>query len=484
MRNNVAISKGIDWTLIILYAILVVIGVLMIFANEYKEGESFVQPILDQSKDYGKQTLWVGICTVLAIFILLTDSKLFTATANLLYALGIVLCLAALFVGSEVKGSKSWLVLGGFRLQPSELSKVFTCLALAKYISRQETDFSKTAAQAIGAAIALLPAIITVAQNETGLALVYFSFFLVMYREGLPPFILIAGASVAVILILSLIFPPNVLFTAYAAAAVLVIIFTRRLFKRNRWLLGTIIGVWAMASIISSVAMPYLINEVMKPYQRDRIYSLVGKPYIPVDPEERAELENQKSKSRSKTQNQSEYNVIQSKIAIGSGGVIGKGYLKGTQTRYDFVPEQRTDFIFCTIGEGFGFIGSFVFLCLYAILLFRIVAIAERQRSTFSRVYAYGVASIFFFHITINICMTIGLAPVIGIPLPLISYGGLLVAYFYHVVVYFNSAGCRQANDFAVNLTGWFLRPAKTIFFLNIQKTVSGKLTKKQVTQN
>ena len=324
MKNNISMSKGVDWSMIILYAVLVIIGLLMIFANEYKEGESFFQPILNQSKDYGKQALWIGICTVLAIFILLTDSKLFTATANLLYGFGIFLCLAALFIGSEVKGSKSWLVLGGFRLQPSELSKVFTCLALSKYISRQETDFSKTTSQVIGAAISLLPAIITVAQNETGLALVYFSFFLVMYREGLPPFILIAGASIAVILILSLIFPPQTLFIAYASIVGLVIFFSRNLFKRNRWLLGSIIGIWALASVISSVAMPYLINKVMKPYQRDRIYSLVGKPYIPQDPEERAELEKQKAKNRGKSQNQSEYNVIQSKIAIGSGELLVK----------------------------------------------------------------------------------------------------------------------------------------------------------------
>lgn len=424
MRSSNTISKGIDWSVIILYAALVIIGLLMIFANEYKEGESIFQPVLNQSKDYGKQALWAGICTVIAIFIVLTDSKFFTATANLFYGFGILLCLAALFVGSEVKGSKSWIVLGGFRLQPSELSKVFTCLALAKYISRQETDFSKTKSQVIGAAISLLPAVITVAQNETGLALVYFSFFLVMYREGLPPFILIAGASLAVILILSLIYTPNTLFIAYAVLAALVIFFCRGLFKRNRLLLWWIVGIWILASLISSVAIPYLINHVMKPYQRDRIYSLVGKPYIPQDAEEQAELEKLKAKSRGKSQNQSEYNVIQSKIAIGSGGIVGKGYLKGTQTRYDFVPEQRTDFIFCTIGEGFGFVGSIIFLSLYAILLFRIVVIAERQRSTFSRVYSYGVASIFFFHITINICMTIGLAPVIGIPLPLISYGG------------------------------------------------------------
>lgn len=410
--------------MIVIYAALVIIGVLMIFANEYKEGESILQPVLTQSKDYGKQVLWVGISSVFAIFILLTDSKFFTATANLLYGLGILLCLAALFVGSEVKGSKSWLVLGGLRLQPSELAKVFTCLALSKYISRQETDFSKTKSQIIGAAISLLPAIITIAQNETGLALVYFSFFLVMYREGLPPHILIAGASIAVILILSLIFSPKTLFIAYAVLAVAVIFFTRKMFKRKRFLLWSIMAIWAIASVISSFAIPYLINKGMKPYQRDRLYSLVGKTYVPQDSVERAELEKLKLKNRGKSQNQSEYNVIQSKIAIGSGRLFGKGYLKGTQTRYDFVPEQRTDFIFCTIGEGFGFVGSIIFLSLYVLLLFKTVTIAERQRSIFSRVYAYGVASIFFFHIAINIGMTIGLAPVIGIPLPLISYGG------------------------------------------------------------
>lgn len=407
-----------------LYIALVIIGVMMIFANEYKEGESIVQPILSQSKDYGKQILWVGICAALATFILLTDSKILTATANLLYILGIILCLAAIFAGTEIKGSKSWLVLGGFRLQPSELSKVFTCLALSKYISRQDTVFSQTSAQFIGGAIALLPAIITIAQNETGLALVYFAFFIPMYREGLPPFILIAGASTAVILILSLILSPTTLFIAYGVLAALAIFFFKHLFKRNRLLLWLILGVWLVATLISFVVIPYGINHVMKPYQRDRIYSLVGKPYIPQNLEERAELEKLKVKSRGKSQNQSEYNVIQSKIAIGSGGFIGKGYLKGTQTRYDFVPEQRTDFIFCTIGEGFGFVGSVVFLSLYIIMLFRMVVMAERQRSTFSRVYIYGVASIFFFHIAINICMTIGLAPVIGIPLPLISYGG------------------------------------------------------------
>jgi rod shape determining protein RodA len=268
----------------------------------------------------------------------------------------------------------------------------------------------------------MAPALITIMQNETGLALVYFTFFLVMYREGLPPLILILGASVGVLLILSLIYEPTTLIIAFSILAVVILVLLRRFLKRTRFLLPLIILSWLFAcGVVKGV--PYVMDHVMKPYQADRIYSMVGKPYTPKDPVKRAELERERAKKKN-NQNVSEYNVIQSKIAIGSGGLLGKGYLKGTQTRYDFVPEQRTDFIFCTIGEGFGFIGSFIFLGIYAFLLFRIIHMAERQRSTFSRVYAYGVASIIFFHILINVCMTIGLAPVIGIPLPLISYGG------------------------------------------------------------
>lgn len=419
-RHSNSISKGFDWSLVWVYILLVLIGILMIFANEYKEGQSIVDPILKQSTDYGKQVLWAGICGILATFILLTDSKFFTATANLLYVFGLLLCIAAILIGTEVKGSKSWIVLGSFRLQPSELTKVFTALALAKFISRQETDFSKNRNQLIAAAIAIAPAVITIAQNETGLALVYFAFFLVMYREGLPPFILIAGASVGVLVILALIYPPKTLFIAFSIIAVLVLVLLRRHFKKVRLLLPIVVLCWGFAIGVSVFAVPYVMDNVLKPYQVDRIYSMVGKRYVPTDPVKRAELEAKKKGEK----NVSEYNVIQSKIAIGSGGFSGKGYLKGTQTRYDFVPEQRTDFIFCTIGEGFGFLGSLVFLGIYAFLLLRIVVVAERQRSTFSRVYAYGVASVIFIHLLINIGMTIGLAPVIGIPLPLVSYGG------------------------------------------------------------
>lgn len=393
-----------------------------IFANEYKEGENILHNVSAQSTDYAKQILWIGVCSVLAIFILLTDSKFFTAMANLIYTFGILLLLATLILGTEVKGSKSWLVLGSFRLQPSEICKVFTCLALAKYISRVQLNFQRTKSQLIATGIMLLPAFITIAQNETGLALVYFSFFLVMYREGLPIWVLIVGFSLATLVVMTLLLEPNTIAIILSAIAILAIFILRKQIKRHKSFLFLILMIWFVSVGITRFAVPYVFTYVLKPYQVDRIMSLVGKEYVPKNREGQIILQNEKNSNRKK--NQSEYNVKQSKIAIGSGGFVGKGYLKGTQTRYDFVPEQRTDFIFCTVGEGFGFVGSIVLLGIYLILLLRIVVIAERQRSTFSRVYAYGVAGIFFFHIIVNICMTIGLAPVIGIPLPFLSYGG------------------------------------------------------------
>ena len=419
-RNN--ISKGFDWALIWLYIILVSIGVLCIFANEYKEGENIFRSISTQSTDYAKQILWIAICSILAIFILLTDSKFFTAMANLLYSFGILLLLLTLAIGSEIKGSKSWLVLGSFRLQPSEICKVFTCLALAKYISRVQTNFQHTKPQAIAIGIMLLPAFITIAQNETGLALVYFSFFLVMYREGLPIWILIVGFSLAALVVMTLLLNPNTLAIILSIIAALAIFILKKQIRQRKSFLFLILMLWFISVGITRFGVPYVFEHVLKPYQVDRIMSLVGKEYTPKNKAGQVALQHEKNSNKKK--NQSEYNVKQSKIAIGSGGLLGKGYLKGTQTRYDFVPEQRTDFIFCTVGEGFGFIGSFVLLGIYITLLLRIIVVAERQRSVFSRVYAYGVASIFFFHIIVNICMTIGLAPVIGIPLPLLSYGG------------------------------------------------------------
>ncbi len=308
-------------------------------------------------------------------------------------------------------------------MQPAELCKLFVNLALAKYLSRVETDFRRTKSQLIAAGIALLPALLSIAQSETGLALVYFSFFLVMYREGLPAAILILGFSLAALIVATLVLPANTLALILILIAAVTIYLMRKQIKRNRSVLVSIIAICVICVSIQRFAVPFIFKHVLKQYQVERIYSTIGKDM----PEEYAtgDRSGEDPAKAAKSKEAGDYNVKQSKIAIGSGGLIGKGLLRGTQTRNGFVPEQRTDFIFCTIGEGFGFVGSLALLCIYLLLLMRIVTVAERQRSVFSRCYAYGVASVIFFHITINICMAVGLAPVIGIVLPFISYGGM-----------------------------------------------------------
>jgi rod shape determining protein RodA len=426
MRNQSAeITKGIDWTLIIVYAILVLTGIMSIFATTYRD-ESIINGLLSFKTDYSKQLYYFLICAVLAVFILLTDSKFFTATANIFYFLGIVLLILVFPFHTDVKGTKSIIRFSGFQLQPAELCKVFVNLALAKYMSSLDLNFKKTKSQLYAAGLILIPAVLTIFQSETGLALVYFSFFLVLYREGLPSYVLVIGFAVALLVVLTLLVDQNVLAIILTSFAVLFLYLSRRELKRNRGLFILIVSIWGLCVGMQRFAVPYFFSNVLKPYQVQRIYATVGKDYQ-VDESTLTEADLKKMEKRKKAGN---YNVKQSKIAIGSGGFFGKGLLKGTQTRYDFVPEQRTDFIFCTIGEGFGFFGSAILLGLYLFMLFRIVNIAERQRSTFARVYAYGVASVFFFHIFINIGMTLGIVPVIGIPLPFMSYGGTALITF------------------------------------------------------
>jgi rod shape determining protein RodA len=287
-----------------------------------------------------------------------------------------------------------------------------------------DINFKKSQSQLIAAAISFTPAVLSILQGETGLALVYFSFLIPMYREGLPPGYLIAGFAMAILLIVSLLFSPLTLLIAFFVLAVLFIFISRKQMKRNKGLLGLVIGIWIFCSVFVGVAVPFTFKHVFKPYQSDRIFSMVGvdNPFSDNNTTDFFNLEEQKAKQKKNAQQN--YNVKQSKIAIGSGGFYGKGFLKGTQTQGDFVPEQHTDFIFTSVGENFGFWGSALLMLLYMALIFRIINIAERQRSTFSRVYAYCVASIIFFHVAVNICVTIGLAPVIGITLPLLSYGG------------------------------------------------------------
>ncbi len=421
-KYNTEVSKGVDWVIVWLYALLVGIGILCIFMVEYKPGVNVLQSFISGKANYSKQFIFFGFCLVIATFTLLADSKLFTAFANLFYAFGILLMLATFVIGKNINGSKSWIPLGGgFNLQPAELCKIFAALALAKFLSRQETDFTKIKSQLIGAAIALTPAILSIGQNETGLALVYFSFFIVMYREGLPPALLIIGFSFGVLVVATLLLNPNVLALSLTAIAALIIYFMRWQIKRNKTLLVLIVSVWIICVGVQRFAVPYIFNNVFQCYQSTRIYSMVGKEYDCSQNRSAKKRINEKEKAAKKPD---DYNVRQSKIAIGSGGLFGKGFLKGTQTRGKYVPEQHTDFIFTSLGEAFGLAGCATFLGIYLFLLFRIIRIAERQRSTFSRVYAYSVASIIFFHIAVNVCMTIGLFPIIGIPLPLMSYGG------------------------------------------------------------
>lgn len=425
MNNNSDISKGIDWTLVLLYGVLCVIGIMSIFAATYRN-EDVITGFMSMRTDYSRQSIYFLLSIVLGVFVLLTDSKFFTATANLFYFSGILLLLLVFPFHTEVKGTKSIIRFASFQLQPAELCKIFVNLALAKYLSRIDTDFTKLRSQLIATAIVMVPAIITILQSETGLALVYFSFFLVMYREGLPSIVLVVGFSLAVLVIATLLIEPNVLAIILTAIAVLATYFMRRQVRRDRTLLIGIAAIWFICVGIQRFAVPFFFNNVLKPYQVQRIYATVGRDF-PVDPATMTEEDIRKIEDKKKA---SSYNVKQSKIAIGSGGFLGKGLLKGTQTRYDFVPEQRTDFIFCTIGEGFGFVGSAILLLLYLILLFRIIIVAERQRSAFSRCYAYGVAAVLFFHVAINIGMTVGLVPVIGIPLPFLSYGGTALITF------------------------------------------------------
>lgn len=428
MRNEAAITKGVDWVLIWMYIIFVSIGILCIFSVEYHADENIVKNITALKTNYSKQLLFFGISLSIALIIILTDSKFFTATANLGYVLGILLLLATFVLGKNINGSRSWIPMGFFNLQPVETCKIFASLALAKYLSRPETNFEKPRSQLIAAAITLTPAVFSILQNETGLALVYFAFLIPMYREGLPPVYLIIGFSLAVLVVATVLVEKNTLAVILTVIAIIAMIVMRRSIKRDKGILIVVVGTWLLCVGIQRFAVPYIFEQVLQPYQVERIMNTFGVDYMPADQLTAEKLDEQKLKEleqvKKKKKAKENYNVKQSKIAIGSGGLIGKGFLKGTQTQGDFVPEQHTDFIFTSLGENFGFLGSALLIILYMLLLLRIVFIAERQRSTFSRVYAYSLAGIFFFHIAINICMTIGLAPVIGITLPLLSYGG------------------------------------------------------------
>ena len=385
-----------DWVIVIIYLALCTIGWFNIHAAVFDERHP---DLLDFETNYGKQFLFILIAMAVAIVILLLESRFITALSPAFYGITVLLLMLVLVVGRNVGGNQAWISLGGgFRLQPSEFAKFTTCLLLARYLSGPNIRVTELRSFLIAVAIIGLPMFLIMLQPDMGSTLVFMSFIFVLYREGLSPYFLIIGALFIALFVTAILFNPLHVIAAIVVVAILIISFLRR----NKRLVYVMFAGLAMC-VIFVLSVKFIYNNVLQPHQKVRIDIVLGI----------------KSDLRGKG-----YNVNQSKIAIGSGKLWGKGYLHGTQTKYSFVPEQSTDFIFCTVGEEWGFAGSVVVIGLYLFLVLRVIRMAERQRSPFSRIYGYGVASILFFHVMINIGMTIGLVPVIGIPLPFISYGG------------------------------------------------------------
>lgn len=457
-NENSTLFKSIDWLTVLLYMVLVVLGAISIYAASYNFDQA---SMFDLAKFSGKQFLWIGLSAVLGFSLLMIDRRVYEAYAYPIYAGMMLLLLVTIAIAPNIKGSHSWIVLGPVSLQPAEFAKFATALALSKLFSTYNFALNTAKNYAIAAGVILLPIMLIILQNETGSSLVYFSLVLVLYREGMTGFVLYAGVCAVVFFVLALKYS---VFTfmgidlgAFLVLAIIMVLvvgmllfYCRSLVLSRNVLLGyvgssllvvalhylgidvngylfffSVIGasviyllfamfhddlkkvlitvVFAVSSVMFLFTVDFAFNKVLEPHQQTRIKVVLG-----IEEDLRG----------------AGYNVNQSKIAIGSGGLTGKGFLNGTQTKLKYVPEQHTDFIFCTIGEEQGFVGSVGVLLLFLMLILRIIAIAERQHTTFARVYAYCVASIFIFHLCINVGMVIGLCPVIGIPLPFFSYGG------------------------------------------------------------
>ena len=394
MRTQRHILEGIDPWLVGLYVVLVLLGWMNIYAAVYNEEH---KSIFDISQNYGKQMIWILSSFFLAFMVMVIDGKFYAAFSYPIYIFIMLLLVATIGLARDINGQKAWIEIGGFQIQAAEFAKFAANLALAKYLSQLNIKMENFDTKVKAGLLIFLPFILILLQNDTGSALVFTSFIFVLYREGLSGNILLFGAGVGVLAILSLLFPKE-----YVLIAIGVIIGIFLLIIPKNWKNLLVVGTLA-AIMIAMVLSVNIVFDKLQPHQKERIEILLGK----------------------RTDNKGAgYNVNQSKIAIGSGGLLGKGFLQGTQTKYDFVPEQSTDFIFCTVGEEWGFVGSVVVIILFLVLFLRVIFVAERQRSAFTRIYGYGVASILLFHFSINIGMTIGLLPVIGIPLPFFSYGG------------------------------------------------------------
>lgn len=394
-HHNKGFFFRVDGFSIILYLCLITIGWFNIYASVYTDE---TVSVFDLSTNFGKQLIFIIVSCIAGVAILLLDSKFFSTFSPIFYGITILLLILVLIIGRNVGGNQAWIPIGDFRLQPSEFAKWSSSLILAKYISTGNYKLTDFKTQLACAAILGLPMLLIMLQPDTGSALVFGSLILVLYREGLPSYYLISGLMMIILFITTLLLGKLVVIISLLIIGGL-LIYTFRKYKN----LITNVVIGFILSVLFIFSVDFVYQQVLKPHQKGRIDILLG---ITQDLKGAG------------------YNVNQSKIAIGSGGFDGKGYLQGTQTKFNFVPEQSTDFIFCTVGEEWGFIGSLVVIILYCALLLRIIHLAERQRSSFSRIYGYCVACIIFCHFFINIAMTIGLMPVIGIPLPFLSYGG------------------------------------------------------------
>lgn len=382
--------------MVFIYLTLVFLGWINIYAAVYNEEH---QSILDATQRYGKQLIWIGLSIFVGLVILLMDGKFYSTFSIPIYVVNMLLLVVVLVTARDVAGARSWIDIGSFKLQPSEFAKSATALALSFYLSTLNIKMDQLKTKLIAGIILAIPAGLILLQNDTGSMLVFGAFALVLYREGLSGNFLLLGLAIAVLFIFSLLFTPLTMLITLSLILLAAFLFQRK----KTWKIGIGLGSALIVLMGFVYSVDYLFHNVLEPHQQIRIDVLLGKANDPTG---------------------AGYNVNQSKIAIGSGGFSGKGFLKGTQTKYDFVPEQTTDFIFCTVGEEWGFLGALVVISLFTALILRIFFIAERQRSAFARIYGYCVGTILLFHFIINIGMTIGLMPVIGIPLPFFSYGG------------------------------------------------------------
>jgi rod shape determining protein RodA len=449
MRSRDNLIKNIDWITILVYLALVIFGWINIYAAEYNEEH---RSIFDFSQRYGKQMIWIIAALVIAALVFLVDIKFFSLFAYVLYGLVLLSLILVLVLGKEIHGSRSWFEIGSFHLQPSEFAKIVTALALARYMSTYNFRINRFKSIVWIFLIFLAPALLIALQPDLGSAIIFVSFVSIVYREGFSGMMLFTGVLFVGLFFLSLlvdqifiliglimaswlvfwiihrkpkqVFIALLIFAAVAASMYAINHFTSiglsyyfilgatlivslpfylgYAIRRKLEYIFVITG-FMVVSILFTFSVDYVFNEVLKEHQQHRVNILLG---IESDPLGLG------------------YNVNQSKIAIGSGGFSGKGFLNGTQTKFDFVPEQSTDFIFCTVGEEWGFIGTFLVIMVFLFFFLRLIWMAERQRSSFSRIYGYGVIAVLFMHFLINIGMTIGLLPVIGIPLPFFSYGG------------------------------------------------------------